>query len=231
MNRFKDRVPLLGFAQQVAPIPETALPLLDLATTGNNIWIVTVGFQPAAVDNAAERWLALNTYKINDEWLADEVRIVHFSPAAPKDVRPLKTVFAGELELGSVALVGSVLRGEVIPVELTWHTLATPDVDYNTFIQLLDANGQLVAQHDAPPRGGYAPTSSWQAGAQVTSKHALTLPVDLPPGSYRLIAGLYDPATGHRLMTDIDVDFVDLGTIVVTDEIAAKTLGYRANHR
>jgi hypothetical protein len=35
------------------------------------------------------------------------------------------------------------------------------------------------------------------------------------PGKYRLIAGLYNPATQQRLLTDSGADFVELTTVVL----------------
>jgi hypothetical protein len=36
----------------------------------------------------------------------------------------------------------------------------------------------------------------------------LTVPADLPGGSYELIAGAYDPADGQRLRVPTGLDFV-----------------------
>jgi hypothetical protein len=222
MNRFKARVPLIGFAQQVAPVPETALPLLRPAGSIEDIWLVTVGFPPAALDNAAEQWLAHNTHKISDDWRPDQVRIARFSLRQPNRIRPVGILIAHEVELVKAGFVDSANPGDVLPVELTWLAITSPTNDYKTFVQLLDLNGNLVAQHDAPPQGGYAPTSAWQTGQEITSRHGLLLPDTLAPGNYRLIGGLYDPTTGQRLMTDSAADSVELGPIVIIDEFVVK---------
>jgi hypothetical protein len=36
---------------------------------------------------------------------------------------------------------------------------------------------------------------------------------DMPPGEYRLVAGLYDSATGQRLSTDAGGDAIELGNL------------------
>ena len=105
--------------------------------------------------------------------------------------------------------------GRLLPVEFTWRTETQLDVDYILFLQLLDADGALVAQHDSPPNGGYTPTSTWPVSQPLTSRQALLLPQNLSPGAYRLIAGLYDPATGRRLTLDNNSDFVELGRVTV----------------
>lgn len=112
--------------------------------------------------------------------------------------------------------------GEVLTLALDWIALDEPAVDYVVFAQLLDADGALVAQRDMAPGGGSARTSAWEVwrapgragdgatasgsapeGAQpalpFTDRIGLRLPVDLAPGPYRLVLGLYDPATGTRL--------------------------------
>lgn len=217
MNRFKARVPLTGFAQQSWPPPETARPLLQDLTTGQNVWLITIGFQPAAPDNAAEQWLTLNTFKANDEWLDESVRLVHYTTQQPTGTRSIQAVLGQEeVQLIEVNLAESSQPGQVLPVEFVWLPLTQPQVDYNLFLQLLSADGALVAQHDSPPNGGYNPTSTWPANEPITAHHALALPSDLQPGDYRLIAGLYNPATGKRLAVAEGSNFIELGNINIT---------------
>ena len=221
MNRFKERVPLIGFAQQVESTPESALPLLSMPASSQIISLVTLGFPPAAPDNVAERWLAVNTFKISDEWFPDEVRLVQFSAIQPTITQLLETNFGDEAELVKVSLLDSRQSGQVVPVEFVWRPLTQPKTDYNIFLQLLNAEGQLVAQHDNPPNGGYTPSSTWQKDQIIISRHALKLPTQLSTGNYQLIAGLYNPATGQRLSIGSDADdFISLGNITVTENIA-----------
>jgi mannosyltransferase len=91
--------------------------------------------------------------------------------------------------------------GQDMTVTLYWHVLATPEIDYTVFVQLLDENEVLIAQHDGPPAGGARPTSGWVAGEYVRDEHPLHwLDTDYR-GPAVLQAGLYDPTTGARLMT------------------------------
>lgn len=215
MNRFKARIPLIGFAQQPWPLPETARPLLDRATDSKDVWLVTLGFPPAAADNAAEQWLALNTFKVSDTWLPEEVRRVRFTSTQPTTTRAIHAEFGNEIELTDIALLPTVGAGQPLPVAFTWQPLSPPQADYHLFLQLLNLDGALVAQHDGPPNGGYTPTSGWTPGQQITSRRALILPEKISPGDYQLIAGLYNPASGERLLTETGQDFVDLGDVVV----------------
>ena len=42
-------------------------------------------------------------------------------------------------------------------------------------------------------------TSRWSGGIDFQDEYALRLPMDLAPGQYTLVAGLYDPVSGERL--------------------------------
>jgi len=75
---------------------------------------------------------------------------------------------------------------------LYWQTSETPALDYTVFIHIVDEAGQVVTQGDGPPVGGFWPTSVWGPGQAVTDTHRLTVP---KAGTYRVLVGLYDPAT------------------------------------
>ncbi len=64
------------------------------------------------------------------------------------------------------------------------------------FVQLLDANQQYIAGSDVQPD---LATRWWTLGETHTTLHNLSLPHDLPPGEYHLVAGIYDALTLERL--------------------------------
>jgi len=125
-------------------------------------------------------------------------------------------------EPGSIALRGYDLTlrddggsaAEQLDVRLHWQALAPPQRDWTVFVHLVDAAGDLVAQHDGPPEGGLNPSSTWVAGEWVLDEHTLALPRDLPAGGYTLWAGLYDAASGQRL-TVVGGDAVELATLTL----------------
>ena len=86
-----------------------------------------------------------------------------------------------------------------LDVTLYWEAISTPDANYTAFLHLLNATGELSAQSDVPPGGGFFPTAAWQPGDIVLSHHQLDLPADITTGNYSLLAGLYRPADGTRL--------------------------------
>jgi hypothetical protein len=104
----------------------------------------------------------------------------------------------------SARLTGAEVNqtGDAIEATLYWAALAPfppGEPPATAFVHLLDAAGQLIAQSDVPPGGGNYPTTAWQPGEAVTSRHTLALPADLPPGPYTLRAGLYRPSDFSRL--------------------------------
>ncbi len=117
------------------------------------------------------------------------------------DIPPVER--EGNATLGdAIKLVGATVKppgasGQPLGVMLVWQALRPPDADYVVFVHLLDDTGQLVAQSDATPAGDDA-TRRWIADEVVTDEHMLTLPADAA-GTYRLVAGMYDPLTGTRL--------------------------------
>ncbi len=84
-------------------------------------------------------------------------------------------------------------------VSLSWRGGGPLPADYKTFIHLIDNQGNVVAQGDAPPRDGVWPTSKWRAGESVPSSYRLALPTNLPAAGYSLLVGMYAPESGERL--------------------------------
>ena len=99
-------------------------------------------------------------------------------------------------------------------IGLRWQTLAKLTQRYKVSVQLLDSRNQVLAQQDSEPAGGSQPTDQWQPQATVVDNHGLNIPFGTPPGAYRLIAALYDSATGQRLPVG-DADHMALGQIEV----------------
>lgn len=105
--------------------------------------------------------------------------------------------------------------GESIEVSLYWRALGESDRSYKVFLHLVSDQGAVAAQHDSPPALGAQPTTGWVRDEVITDLHPLALPLDLAPGRYRLVAGLYDEATSQRLPTGLPGDALGLGSILV----------------
>lgn len=146
------------------------------------------------------------------------------SPALdPAQVAPLLTVQPGATLGGTIRLLGAALpeeslqQGDALPVTLFWQAVADGSRSEQLFLQLLDPQGQIVAARESLPVSGAFPTSRWRAGDLIRDPQPMTIPADLPPGDYRLIAGLYDPVSGRRLAAPDGRDQIGLGDIPVTE--------------
>jgi len=91
--------------------------------------------------------------------------------------------------------------GDSLEVTLYWQSLADMDQDYSTFVHLLDENELIVTQRDMYPGQGLYPTSLWSTGDTIANRYVLILPeTAFAPNRARLEVGLYNFATGERLM-------------------------------
>ena len=86
----------------------------------------------------------------------------------------------------------------LLNIAFYWQATARPDTDYVVFVHLVDEAGNIVSQIDSVPVGGARPTTTWRAGEVITDIHNLLVPDDLPPGTYHLNVGLYNPDDGTR---------------------------------
>ncbi|MFN8535464.1 MAG: DUF2723 domain-containing protein [Dehalococcoidia bacterium] len=130
------------------------------------------------------------------------IRVVR--PPAGAPARLVGADFAGVGRLDGITVDGATVR-------LYWTAVGPTLAPLTVFLHLVDQAGRIVAQADGPPAGGALPTDSWLAGEQILDERRLAL-AGLPSGDYRLLAGLYDPATGRRVPTGA-TDAADLGIL------------------
>ena len=157
---------------------------------------------------AVERYLAEHAYKLDEQTYDNWARLLQFSAAGTlaEEIHPQQAL--GDMTLVRARLglerrqegvgtasdppndgVVQARPGDTLQVGLTWRADQTPQATYTVFVQLLDGASQVVAQADRWPGDGLYPTAALSAGQVITDQ--LALPLDVAPGSYRLIAGLY----------------------------------------
>lgn len=110
---------------------------------------------------------------------------------------PVMTFQPFRVSLGeAMALLGfrapdEARPGDRLVVDTMWHNAQPLAGDYHLFVHLIDAAGVLAAQDDIVPGRGAFPTSAWAPPQDWAQTAILSLPTDLPPGTYSLYAGWY----------------------------------------
>jgi hypothetical protein len=111
-------------------------------------------------------------------------------------LRPADVVYGNVIRLIGYGLDKEVLHPkDVLRVALQWQADGVPAEELTAFVHLLDEDGRVVVGFDGPPAEGRFPTQYWRPGDTIRSEFALALPGDLPPGRYRVGAGLYTAAS------------------------------------
>jgi hypothetical protein len=147
-------------------------------------------------------------------WLGP-VRLYDRAPdPVPPDLVGAPTRFGGAIELLGYRLGGAPRAGAPLDVTLAWRATGQPAADYSYTVQLLDAEGKLVAQQDGPAGHGQLPTGVWQAGDVVVDALRVAVPANAPRGPLRLIVALYEQPSLRRLATPAG-DHAELATISV----------------
>jgi hypothetical protein len=141
-------------------------------------------------------------------WTAsfDGVPYVRICSAYQKDVSSLSVDRRIDAQLGDhVELFGYTMSptiiaaGDTLSVTLFWRSDGLISADNHVFVHVIDENGDLVAQHDGVPSSRGRPTWGWQEGEVVRDAHPVSLPADLPGGTYTVSVGMYDYGTKARL--------------------------------
>ncbi len=176
-----------------------------------------------------ERWLTDHAYKLDERRYDEWARLIRFSAAGQPAELAQPRQALGEFTLRAARLGiegrdraaqplddGEVRArgGDILQISFDWQADRRPEANYTVFAQVLSADGQVVAQSDRWPGDGLHPTAAMSAGETVTDNVALRL--DVPPGDYRLIAGMYrGDLEGAPRLSGPRGDYVELAVVVV----------------
>ena len=195
-------------------------PLLQSVTAQHDrIWLLMYG-DPASYDpeHELETWLyqrAFHAY--HGDYVDGSLDLFVQGEIMPSRVPEVR--FGDMIVVTGFGMseVGQAPGGTLV-LALAWQALRPIDADYTTFVHFLDDEDNLRAQVDSQPLGGTYPTSRWQSGETVIDRVALSLPVDLLPGEYRVQVGWYDLASMQRLPAVGPSSFADrvqVGTVTI----------------
>ncbi|MBI5293554.1 MAG: glycosyltransferase family 39 protein [Chloroflexi bacterium] len=110
--------------------------------------------------------------------------------------------FPAEMRLLGYGLEADAVNpGGSLRLTLYWQSLVAMDRDWSVFVHVVDDNGIVVAQRDTYPGMGLMPARKWAIGHTLADTYVLALPATTyAPAAARLEIGLYDYATGERLL-------------------------------
>ncbi len=103
-------------------------------------------------------------------------------------------------------------RGQFFDAVLYWKLLQSVNYNYQATLQLLNANGENVAQTDETPLSELLPMTRWQTNELYREPLRVKIPDALAPGEYRAIVKLYNPRSGEVLG-----EVIDLGTVRMSE--------------
>jgi uncharacterized membrane protein len=123
------------------------------------------------------------------------------------DLPPMRQSVGAQFESGIVLLgynmqAPAIQPGGTITVTLYWQTKQPINTSYKVSVQLLETGPRIVAQDDSIPAHWTRPTTAWLLGEIIADEHVLSIPSGAAPGTYTLIAALYEEATLQRLRVE-----------------------------
>ena len=136
-------------------------------------------------------------------------------------------------QLGAIRLVGYDLNasqfaaGEDIVFRHYWQAASPTQAIHHVYNHLLDETGEIVAQVDYVPLwDARRPTTAWDDPNEILlgREFVLSLPEHLPPATYQLVSGFYNPVTWQRLLSPDGSDRIELAeiTVIETDAIQGR---------
>jgi hypothetical protein len=136
------------------------------------------------------------------------VRVLAFQPReewetftfAPIEYESLRANFDNQVELLGFEIDGRHFEpGDDIHLALRWRALTHLKEDYHAFVHLLSDRDHVVVGRDKVPLNDYFRPTAWQVGEPLRDEYVLSLPKDLPAGTYTLAAGMYSYPDLQRL--------------------------------
>ena len=226
LNRLSAPLMWYGMAEQSTPLPGRIQKQIDrILARGRRVWLMRGQQREADEYRGLERYLVDHAYKIDERQFENWSRVMLFLPPQGQVMLERTLYMTRNEEVGlkgySIRVEGNGTQGEPMEVSrdawlelaLEWQGVQPLTSDYTVFVQLLDANNQIFWQKDRFPGDGIFATTGWKPGETVSDNYAFAL--DLAPGHYRLIAGMYDLRTAERLTWRRGQDAIVLADITV----------------
>jgi len=209
-------LPIIGLPAQRPIDPRDTIQRLDtLRQQHNRVWLVAWAMNEADPNGVIADWLAQNGFQATHEWFGGvQLALIGF-PSPDQATQPVDANLDNGIVLDGYRLSSRTLHpGDTLGLTLIWRAANGPTSDsWKVFTHLLNGASQVVAQRDSEPGDNLRPTTSWRPGEQIEDNYGITIPADLPAGSYTLEIGMYDGE--KRSVFDGHGDHLVLGDVRV----------------
>ena len=112
----------------------------------------------------------------------------------------------------------TVTPGQAVSLSLYWQGEAGFERSWAIFAHIIDAEKKIWGQQDQLPVGGTVLTTSWIKDEYITDSRQILLAENIPPGTYFIEIGLYDPHTFERVPLKDGKDAVMLDTPLIVND-------------
>ncbi|MGQ9555823.1 MAG: hypothetical protein ACUVWR_17120, partial [Anaerolineae bacterium] len=151
------------------------------------IWLLRAPGDTSALAASAEQVLSGLAYRV-EAGVIGSYDVSCWLPFSSL-IRPEEAmIFGGNAEL----LAWRLVPGEPLKLYLIWQLRQPLERPLSAFVHVTGDDGRPLAQSDGPPAW------PWPVGSAILDKRSISTAA-LAAGSYRVLLGLYDPATGERL--------------------------------
>jgi len=137
-----------------------------------------------------------------------------FQPQLPKINQSIGAMFDGYLQLSASYVPPTANRGTWLPVAITIAPIAPIAVDYKASVRLISSTGERILQKDRTLRHNFHQGTSLWPSETVNEYYLLDIPLEIPPGDYRVMVLFYHPETQAPLVSDGIVEW-SLGVVAI----------------
>lgn len=196
--------------------------LAHAAGVSDRLWLLERLHSVADPLTPTVRWLEEERFLMEQRAIGESGQLsLYVQGDTPLATVPAGVAFAGGLTLESFAVPAApVAAGAELPLRLHWRAAeAIPPEPITSFVHLLaesDLSQRVAESNRFLLDGRQAERSLLWVGQTAGMGHLLSLPGELPPGRYVLVAGLYRSESVTRLVrADNADDFVYLTTLEI----------------
>ncbi len=118
-------------------------------------------------------------------------------PVPPQIEKPLSYRFQDAAELiGMSPTAPQAYPGATITITLYWRAIRPTDSRLTVYLHSVDSN---VVKRDSFPATGNLLSTEWLPGQTWAERYIIPIAANATPGTFTLVAGLYDPAKQFTL--------------------------------